>query len=757
MENEMRDRKVLRILLLEDNPDDARLMEHELRKGKIPFQLTRTWTKDDFLREIDTCCPDLIISDYSLPSYDGLTALDDVRNKGVDVPYLFLSGTIGEEFAIETLKRGATDYVLKDHLSRLLPAIDRAMMEHDERIERRNAEESLRASEEKFKGLAASAQDAIIMIDGNEKISYWNNAAESVFGYTSDEAMGKGLHALIAPPQYAEASRKGVEHFCRTGEGPLLRKLLTLFAVRKDGTEFPVELTISPYQLRGEWHAISIMRDITERKEAEDLLRRSEKNLLRAQEIAHIGSWTWEIASNRIAWSDEIYRIFGLADRKLDITFEAFMRAVHAEDRERVQGMIDAALKGERPYEIDHRIVLPDGSIRTVHEQAEVIRDDSGSAVGMEGIVHDITARKESEEMLQRQLEHMTALRDIEISINSSLDVRVTLNVLLEKLTTLLKVDAADVLLLDADSLYLNYAAGRGFRTSVVQSTHVRLGKGLAGQAAYERKAVIFTNLTESLTYSLKGEEFESYIAMPLITQGKVKGVLEIFQRKNLKPTQEWMNFLELLAGQAAIAIDNASMFDSLQRFATELKLSYDATLEGWGRTLEFRHEDTQGHTERVTEMTLRLARLLGMASPELEQVRRGALLHDIGKISIPDSILLKPGPLTAEEREIMKRHTVYAQELLSGIPFLRPAIDIPYCHHEMWNGKGYPRGLAGEDIPFQARVFSVVDVADALISNRPYRAAWSIEKTYRHIASLKGTHFDPIVVEVFLDMKWVQ
>ena len=630
----------------------------------------------------------------------------------------------------------------------------------EESMERRKSEKSLRASEEKFKGLAASAQDAIIMIDEKENISYWNEAAERVFGYASHEVMGTGLRALFASSEQAEAYREELRHFHKPGETPLPRKLLTVRAVKKDGTEFPVELTISALQLKGEWHAVSILRDVTERKQAEDQLRRSERNLIRAQEIAHIGSWRWDIVNNRITWSHgspEAYRIFGFVDHQGSVTFETFLRSVHAEDRDRVKKTIDAALSGEKPYDIDHRIVLHDRSVRFVHEQAAVIRDDSGTIVGMEGTVHDITGRKESEEMLHRQLANMTALSEIAISISSSLDIRVTLNVLLEKLTTLLKVDAADVLLLDKDSLYLNYAAGRGFSASAVQSTHVHLGKGHAGQAAYERQALIITDLSGSLTNALKGEEFESYIAMPLIAQGKVQGVLEIFQRKSLNPTKEWMTFLELLAGQAAIAINNAAMYDSLQHFATELTLSYDATLEGWGRTLEFRDEDTKGHTERVTEMTLRLSRMLGMADSELVQVRRGALLHDIGKISIPDTILLKKGPLTPKEQQIMKLHTIYARDLLAGIPFLRPAIDIPYCHHERWDGQGYPRGIKGEDIPFKARVFSVIDVADALISERPYREAWPVEKTYRHIAALRGLHFDPLVVDAFLDMTWSQ
>ncbi len=613
-------------------------------------------------------------------------------------------------------------------------------------------------SEEMFKGLATAAQDGIILIDEKEKISYWNRAAENLFNYSAAEIIGKKMPMLFTSAKDAAAYRKELRHFSKLGAAETPRKLLTLQAVKKDGSKFPVELTVSALQLKGVWHAVSILRDVAERTGAEAKLRRSERNLIRAQEIAHIGSWRWDIVDDQIMWSHgsaEAYRIFGFFNRRRNLSFDTFLQAVHPEDRDRVRETVDDALADGKRYDIDHRIVLPDGSVQFVQEQAEVILDDSGKAIGVEGTVHDITSRKLSEEMLQRQLEQMTALNDIAIAISSSLDIRITLNVLLERLTSLLKVDAAAVLLLDKESLYLNFAAGRGFWGVAAQSTHVRLGKGHAGQAAYNREARVITDFSTSGTSALQGEKFVAYIAMPLISKGQVRGVLEIFQRKPLDQTKEWMNFLELLAGQAAIAIDNAAMVEGLERSATELTLSYDATLEGWGRTLEFRDEDTKGHTERVAERSLQLARLMGLADPELVQVRRGALLHDIGKISISDSILLKPGPLTTEEQVIMQRHTTVARDLLSSIPFLRPAIDIPYCHHERWDGQGYPRGLREEDIPFKARIFAIVDVADALISDRPYRLAWPVEKTYQHLASLKGSHFDPIVVEAFLDMKW--
>ena len=190
-----------------------------------------------------------------------------------------------------------------------------------------------------------------------------------------------------------------------------------------------------------------------------------------------------------------------------------------------------------------------------------------------------------------------------------------------------------------------------------------------------------------------------------------------------------------------------------LQRALSELQATYDATIEGWVHALDLRDKETEGHTLRVTGLALRVASALGMSDEQLTHVRRGALLHDIGKLGVPDSILLKPGPLTEEEWALMRRHTTNAYEWLASIPYLRPALDIPYCHHEKWDGSGYPRGLRGEEIPLAARLFALVDVWDALRSDRPYRAAWDVERVSAHIRSLAGAHFDPQLVELFLHL----
>jgi PAS domain S-box-containing protein len=356
----------------------------------------------------------------------------------------------------------------------------------------------------------------------------------------------------------------------------------------------------------------------------------------------------------------------------------------------------------------------------------------------------------------QRRAERLAALHEIDRAISAGTDLTFTLNVLLEQAAARLGVDAADILLYDPARLTLDYAAGRGFRTAALRHTRLRPGEGCAGRAVLERRILHIPDLRVRRTDFLRSpllaaEGFVAYYAAPLIAKGNIVGVLEIFHRAPLSADDEWLRFLDTLAGQAAIAVENAQLFTGLQRANVELMLAYDTTLEGWSRALELRDEETQGHTRRVTELTLRLARALGMSEEQIVHVRRGALLHDIGKMGVPDSILLKPGPLTEAEWAVMRNHPIYAYGLLQNIAYLRPALDIPYCHHEKWDGAGYPRGLAGEAIPLAARLFAVADVWDALTSDRPYRPAWSKEKALEYIREQSGRHFDPQVVEVFL------
>ncbi len=396
----------------------------------------------------------------------------------------------------------------------------------------------------------------------------------------------------------------------------------------------------------------------------------------------------------------------------------------------------------ETAYRLEH------GVLSFLSLSATVMKNEHGEAIATLCIARDITERIQAQERLQRQLQRVDALHNIDVAITSSHDLPVTLDVILDQVASELHVDAADVLLLDPYTQTLEYTAGRGFRFDETPQPRQRLDDSYAGWVALNRQTLRLPEVSQGGFPLPPG--FVSYCAVPLLVKEQVKGVLEVFHRSPLEADPEWLSFLEAIAGQAAVAIDNAELFEQLQCSNSELVLAYDRTLEGWSRALDLRDRETEGHTQRVTEMTMRLARTMGIGEGDLVHMRRGALLHDIGKVGIPDAILHKPGPLTDDEWEIMRRHPSYAYDLLSPIAFLRPALDIPYCHHEKWDGSGYPRALKGEKIPLSARIFAVVDVWDALCSDRPYRRGWPQEKVLDYISSLSGAHFDPEVVAAF-------
>lgn len=355
----------------------------------------------------------------------------------------------------------------------------------------------------------------------------------------------------------------------------------------------------------------------------------------------------------------------------------------------------------------------------------------------------------------KQQLKRLTALRNIDISISAHSELQITLQLLIEHTIAQLDVDAASILLTEPPTQNLKYYLGSGFRYSSFKRTHLRAGEGLPGKAIQQRGMYSMNNVAEETGIARKNwfaeEGFTRYYCMPLNAKGSTLGALEIFHRTPLNTSPEWLEFLESLAGQAAIAIDNHRLVEDLQQSNEELARAYDTTLEGWGKALELRDKETQGHTVNVSDLTLRVARQIGMNETELVHIYRGALLHDIGKMGIPDNILHKPGPLTKDEWVIMRQHPKFAYEMLSSISYLLPAAEIPYCHHERWDGTGYPRGLKGEEIPIAARIFSVIDVWDALLTDRPYREAWPRQVVINYIKNESGTRFDPKVVEIFI------
>jgi PAS domain S-box-containing protein/putative nucleotidyltransferase with HDIG domain len=630
-------------------------------------------------------------------------------------------------------------------------------------------DQSLRNSELRYRRLFESAQDGILILNAETgAISDVNPFLIDMLGYTREEFVEKKLWEVGAFKDI-EASR---DSFLALKKNKFIR-YENLPLKTKDGRLVQVEFVSNVYLVGGEKVIQCNIRDISDRKRAEAALR--------AKEEAH-----WSLIEN-------------LEDHWLLIKNLPVGVVVHAPDTQvvlcnpeasQLLGMSSDQMLGKDARDPGWHFVREDGTRMPVDEfpvnqviaKGHLIKNlVMGIARGHDGeytwlLVNafpqfdggellrqvvvtfaDISEIKCTDERIRLHLEHVTALVEIDRAINFSFDLNLSLTTLLTHVLVQLGVDAADVLLFNPASRTLEYVAGRGFHTKAIEHARQPIGEGYAGRAAQERSIVHIPDLAKEHDNYLRGillagENFVSYHGVPLIAKGQVLGVLEVFHRTRIERDKEWLDFLKALAAQAAIAIDNFTLFDKLQRSNTELFQAYDATIEGWSRALELRDNETEGHTQRVAVLTVKLARLFGLSDEELVQVRWGALLHDIGKMAIPDEILLKHDTLTTEEWVVMRKHTVLAYEMLSPIRYLRAALDIPYAHHEKWDGSGYPLGLKGEQIPLGARIFAVADVWDALRSDRRYRTSWSVAKVRKHLRSLAGSHFDPRVLKVCLD-----
>ena len=443
----------LKVLIVEDSPDDLELLLIELRRGGYIPQYRCVVNRLDMEQALDEQEWDLILSDYSLPAFSGPAALEVWKKRGLDIPFIVVSGMIGEETAVEMMKAGASDYLMKGRLARLAPAIDRELRETQTRRERRIAEASLRQSEQKFSLFMDVIPVQVFIVDQNHRLMYANRMIQNLLP-------GRELHGAQPMDLFApELSEKAEEAYQRILDGEVFRNLQS---VDMEDGKHTLEVLMFP---------------------------------------------------------------------------------------------------------------IPGGQ--------------AGNLVG--GIGLDVTERLRSEQ-----------------------------------------------------------------------------------------------------------------------------------------------------------AVKQANQ---------ELAHAYDATLQGWSRALELWESETAGHSQRVVSMTLELAGALGVPEEDMVHLRRGALLHDIGKMGVPDSILRKPGPLSSDEWVVMRMHPTFANQVLEPIDFLGKAREIPYSHHERWDGSGYPQGLAGEDIPLGARIFAVIDVWDALISTRPYRPAWSHAAARAYIQEQSGKQFDPRVVGAFLAM----
>ena len=350
----------------------------------------------------------------------------------------------------------------------------------------------------------------------------------------------------------------------------------------------------------------------------------------------------------------------------------------------------------------------------------------------------------------ERMLRKMERLMEINIMLNSTLELNQVLDLIIAKAVEMLECEAGSILLCTKDKDCLQFSASTSANSKTLTEILIPLSDSLAGTIFTKNTPLVVNDVSHDLRHNASvaaqiNFQTRSLLGVPMRIQDRVIGVLEALNKKQGGFTEEDVKILTAIASQAAVAIENAQLVQALQE-------SYESTLEGWAAALDLRDKETEGHSQRVTTLTLRLAEKMGLSKEFLTYVRQGALLHDIGKMAVPDHILHKNGPLTDPEKAIMRQHPVNAYNMLYPIAYLRPALDIPFCHHEKWDGTGYPRGRKGEEIPLAARIFTVIDVWDALRSDRPYRKAWSEKETLAYIQEQSGISLDPKVVKHFVE-----
>lgn len=650
---------------------------------------------------------------------------------------------------------------------------------------RKLAEETLRQSEQSFRLMFFNNPLPMYVYD-QQSLQFLdvNLAALKLYGYSRDEFLSMRL-----PDLYHSDEAKALEDLLNqripgqlhSGESRHVLKNGRILSVEEHAHSLPFEQREA---------VLVVVYDVTDRKTAERVLQRNlvELQTLYAVAVAGVESENEdELITRFVQIVRTAFHLDHLGVGLLNEAGDAIMvhpASYSGDENIRYETIrIDQGISGKVartgiPYRLsdvrldpDYLAVSPQGRselcvpiklggrvIGVVNAESYQVNafseTDEHLMTALVGVLSSAFDRLRYVAAERRRRLESEKLREVGAALTATRDLNTVLERILDNLREVVEYTSALIFLFVGQNVVL--AAQRGLPASLVQELPKylnRLSTSFIEQA--KKGPMIIPDTSKSDRWQvLKGTEYVAcWMGIPLVVEGRPIGILNLDHHQVGFYNQEHLALAAGFGHQAAIAIDNARLFHELEQSNRDLIKAYDETIEGWSRALELRDQETEGHTQRVTEMTIELARAYGVPEEEIAHIRRGALLHDIGKMGIPDSILLKSGELTEEEREIMRMHPVLAYRMLSDISFLRKAMEIPYYHHEHWDGSGYPFGLKGEKIPLAARLFAIVDVWDALRSDRPYRKAWSRAEVIEYIRSLSGKQFDPHIVEIFLKM----
>ena len=631
----------------------------------------------------------------------------------------------------------------------------RALSEElEQRVEERT--EDLRESAERYRAVVENQTEFIVRRKPDGRRTFVNEAYRRYFGFTPEQALSEDFLSLIV-----EEDRQAVEEkISRLRSGASSFETDTHRVTRADGGIGWHEWT--DRAIRDENGRViefqSVGRDITERKRAQDALQKSEQRFSIAFQASPTIVIITQIEQGRLLEVNGAFEKVSGYSRQEALGKTTIELGLWVNPEERLRLMQTFSTNGRlRNEEMQFRI--KDGSVITGLISGEPIELDGEKCALW--TIEDISERKKAEERIL----HLNRLYVTISQINQTLVHERDKDNLFREICRVAidhgRFRMAWIGSVDETGGQIKPVVFAGQELGYLSNISINyrdeiLGSGPTGTAVRQGRCVICQDIgSDSRMIPWREQALErgyrSSAAVPIHQQGHVIGALTVYAGEPQGFGAEDEGLLEQIGLDVSFALD--SIAGEVKRKHAEEKLAeaYDTTLEGWAKALELRDKETEGHSRRVMDTTLIMARAMGFSEDDLVEIRRGSLLHDIGKMGIPDDILRKNGPLNEVERAIVMQHPATAYELLKNIPYLEKALEIPYCHHEKWDGTGYPRGLKGEEIPLSARIFAVVDVWDALSSDRPYRKAWPQEEVRQYLSGEAGLHFDPAVVDTFL------
>lgn len=750
----------LQILMLEDTLSDAELMERELRKAGISFTTTRVETRPAFIQALETLHPDIILSDFKLPEFDGLSALEIVRRDFPQVPMIMVTGALSDIEAVDLIHAGAKDYVLKDRLARLAPAVRRTLSAEKGVRARKAAEKALRESEQRFRQALDHMLEGCMLISYDWTYLYVNEVAAQHGRQDRDVLLNHTLLEMYPGIEQTEIFAR----YRWVMEKRLPQRFESAFTF-PDGLTNWFEFSVQP-----DPEGIFVLsHDITERKKAEMELQESEAHFRFVSESAQAMIWISD-RDKLCTWFNKVWLDF--TGRTLDEECGiGWSNGVHPDDRQRCLETYISHFDRREPFSMEYRLRRHDGEYRWVMDKGAPSTSPEGEFEGFIGSCFDITERKQSEVALVRYARALQTLSACnETLIRATSETR-----LLESICRLIVqiggYELAWVGFAEQDPEktvrpVAQFGDETGYLSNMkIQWADCELGRGPTGTAI--RTGTIQLNqalLTNPAMAPWREEamkrHYQSSISLPLKIASGIIGALTIYAAEPDAFTEDEVKLLTELADDLAFGIETLRTRVERDQIALQhhhhevlLRQSLEHSIKAFVDTVELRDPYTAGHQRRVGQLAAAIAREMELPVESIHGIELGASIHDLGKINVPAEILSKPTRLTKIELMLIQNHAQAGYDILKGIEFPWPIATMVWQHHERLDGSGYPRGLKGDEIILEARILSVADVVEAMSSHRPYRPSRGIGVALEEIQENRGIFYDEKVVDACLSL----